>query len=1329
MDSQFIDKIKTANDIVDVIGEYVALKKHGVNMIGICPFHADSHPSMSVSKSKQMYNCFVCGKKGDVIQFLQEHEHITFVEAVAILAKRAGIEFQQTEMTDEQKQRAKEMESMRIATKAASDYFISHLNLAKGYLSARGYDIEDPAIKNILTLFGVGYAPEGNLLKKWCSKAGYSESVMLKVDAIKKGEHGTYDAFQDRLMFPFYDLHGNITGFTGRIITPRDNYPKYQNTKETPLYTKGNQIFGLHQAKQAISRLGFAYLVEGQVDVISMHLAGTTNTIAGSGTAFTEYQVRLLSRFTQSICQAYDGDKAGIAASLKNAELFLRAGFTVKCVALPEGKDPDNIAWEKKEDTSKWFSNNSKDFVTYFCELMLKEDNSVDEMEEFLNTMCNLIGQIDSETKRAGYCRSLAKHTDSNPEELIRRTRNIFKKLSAAPDAAEMKPGIYGLDILEEVRNEGEECILTSNYDNFIQNYGENPVVMISGIPTLSDIQELRRACNFYIASSKECSISGDGIENDFLSALAEAYKAGINIMIKNEPSDYESDSDEEEDNVKPGKIKYNVEIVPFINAYVKSYGYFLSSTNKDRTPFIERCAEMISFSSDSVRIVNLDEFRGWLGLNKGAINEILKPYLEKKKSRMAINAQRNDDDDFDFDPDEIPSYVEENEEYNLMYKQCKYYPRLNKEGEPVCYIFIENSRSTQVGDFFMTPLLHIYSDNDDDNKRVLKINRRYYTNPLYIEVPSKALLKKSTIEERLINLEAVNFTNGEEKHWTKIKEFMSRRYITCTEVVTYGNQQTDGSSLREDEMFFAFANGIFHMVDGRPAFERANELGVVVHNKKNYYLPAFSTIYAGSGRKNDKYELISTLVYRDIPDHKRVTFEKWASLMDQVYKINNNGKWAILFAIMCAFRSNIHCIDRLFTAPFFMGPMSSGKTQIAISIRSLFISPKVPIFNLNIGTDAAMSTLMGTFRDAPVVLDEYNNKDISDIKFQALKGIVYDGDGRQKRKGTSGKEIENDKVYAPVIICGQETPQRDDNALMSRIIVCEVPKPKARTQEETDLFNELKEIEDPDKIGLSNVLFQVLQLRPIVMKHFKVLKQECYNELKAALTNSGEIDRMMKTASLFLATCKLIETLTELKLPFTYKEFFQVALDKIKFQIELISKTDKLATFFNAISVMIDTKAVVEGRDFSIEYKDKLTIKLSGKEKKEVIFPAGTRVLYLRVSSVYTKYAQSSFNKEESTQSTIEQNLRSHPSYIGIISAKRFRWYETEEVPAGGLVEGDNNQAAVNNTMKKIREEKEANSSCIALDYNIFRELYDIDLERKKVETTTDSVKQPLPF
>lgn len=1332
IDKQTIDRIKSALRIEDIIGEFVSLKKKGTSFVGICPFHPDSHPSMTVSPARQTYKCFVCGQGGDIFSFIQEHEKLSFAEAVAWCAKEASIPIEDRELTDEERQKAKDIEAMRIALHASSVFFKKHLPEAQAYLDQRGFKLTDQVVKD----FQVGYAPEGNLAQKELIKAGYTEEKLIKIGVLAKNDRGwTYDVFRDRIMFPFIDLNGNITGFTGRFVIPQKDLGKYLNTKDTQVFKKGSQIFGLYQARKAIGRMNNAYLVEGQFDVLSMHAAGVGNTVAGSGTALTSDQIRLLSRFTQQVTLAYDADTAGLKASLKNCEQLLQAGFRVQCIRLPEGKDPDEIA-RSEEDAARWFINRTQDFVSYFADIFLDRGTSPDdpeEIEEIMNTLCQLISCISSETLRLNYIRSLAGRIEVSTELLERKVRDILRNVKDAPGFQEMKPGVYGLDLVQELRREGQPCLLTSSFADFLQMYGDTPVLYLHGIPSVADIQSIRKSCTFFITDYTGLGINRDGDESDYLIALTMMYRAGMTNITVNVPGDaqeVEIEEDEEgyECEKSPADRSYT-----FIKYYVSIHGDFLLLYSGEKTPFIERCAELISYADDSVRVVNLKFFYERLGIIKGALNEILKPYLAKRKSRMAINAQRTDEDDEDYDPDELPSYIDENPEYKEMYRQCGFYPKLNKEGEPICYMFRqEKGGHLQVGDFFMTPLLHIYSDDKDANKRVLKINRRYYKNPLYIEIPSRALLKKSTIEEELIMLEAVNFTSGEEKHWTKIKEYMSRHFVTCSEITTYGNQQVDGGSRREDNMFFAFSNGIFHVVDEQQKFEPVNELGVVTHNNKNYYLPAFSTIYAGSGRQSEKYELISQLVYRDIPAEKQCSFERWASLMDRVYKINENGKWAILFAIMCAFRSNIHCIDRLFTAPFFMGPMSSGKTQIAISIRSLFISPKVPIFNLNIGTDAAMSTLMSTFRDVPVVLDEYNNKDISDTKFQALKGIVYDGDGRQKRKGTSGKEIENDKVYAPVIICGQETPQRDDNALMSRIIVCEVPKPKNRLPEEVQLFNELKEIEDPGKIGLSNVLFEILKLRPLVMEHFRSLKQKAYDELKEQLAKIGEIDRLMKTASLFLATCQLIQEHTELELPFTYNEFFKIACDKIKFQVELISKTDKLATFFKAMDVMIDSKAIREGRDFAIDNPERVTIKMPGGEKKEVTFPAGTRILFLRLSPIYTQFARSSYNSEDSTQSTIEQNLRSHPSYVGLIHARRFKWYDVVEVPRGGfeneipLPFAPDTTAQVDNTMVRKMEKRETNSSCIALNYDIFRELYDIDLLRS-VQPETDDARQDL--
>ncbi|MDR3142969.1 MAG: DNA primase, partial [Tannerellaceae bacterium] len=555
------------------------------------------------------------------------------------------------------------------------------------------------------------------------------------------------------------------------------------------------------------------------------------------------------------------------------------------------------------------------------------------------------------------------------------------------------------------------------------------------------------------------------------------------------------------------------------------------------------------------------------------------------------------------------------------------------------------------------------------------------------------------------LNEEALNFENGEVKHFKKIRQAMSYKYITCEELKTYGQQA---------ENFYAFSNGIFHEVDGVHRFDEVTEIGVTTHKGVNYYAPAFSKIYANMRKDNDRFEQHRYFIYRDIPEKHRCPFEKWASLMDEVYKTNDNGKWALIYAVMCAFRSDIHAIDRLFTALFFMGPTMSGKTQLAISIRSLYISPEAPSFNLTNGTDAAFFTLMEGFRDVPQVLEEYNNNTISDAKFQGLKSVTYDGDGKQKRKGTGSRDIEISKVYSPVVILGQETPQKDDNALMNRVVICEVPKKDGYTEEEKALFQELKEQE---KHGLSNILFEILKLRSIVREHFKKYQRAINKDLTASVligsNKSGDMVRIINTVSLFLSTCKLLEEhAPHLKLPFTYGNFYRIATKKVIEQVEMISHTDKLAGFFKAFEVMINTKTIIEGRDYGIDRPEKLTLKLSGNERQEfVLSPAHTKVLFLRLAPIHALYCRSSFNDEDATLSTIEANIRSNPSYIGVVNSRRFKWREVKEVPKGDI----KNSGEVDNAMIRIMENKTITTSCIALNYDAFRSYFDIDLERSE--------------
>lgn len=1304
LDNDFIRKVKEANDIVDVIGESLTLYKAGINYKAVCPFHNDHTPSLVVSKTRQTYHCFVCGKHGSVVDFVMENDNLSFIEAMRYLAKRANIEWPHQKVSDEEMTQYKKRESQLVTIDACAKYYVSQLHQAESFLQKRGYTASD----SILALYGVGYAPAGSVVAKTLPKQGYNSDLLTEVGVTAVSqEHGdTYDVFRDRLMFPFFDLHGKVIGFSGRQVTPNDRSGKYVNTGETPLFTKGRNLYGLFQARKAIAQRGFVYLVEGQFDVISLARYGVTNVIGGSGTAFTDDQLRLISRFTTEVRVIYDADTAGIKAAAKNTAILLKAGLKVKCIRLPKDMDPDNFAVKHKDDTGKLLLDMVESFPYAFRRLLVPR-GCKDEVviNDALNTIASMIASVGDATLRLEYMKTLAKDFDTKIDAIDQKVREIRSNLPAktSPD---LPAGLYGIDQLKEKLEPDQPAVLTSDMQDFMQRLDDEPVVLVSGIISDPDVMKLRSICGYFTAaapniptpSSESATVPdsfavGQSPLPHFIVSLAKMFRLGITKITMVDGEQVES----------------------FLDYYIRQMGAWLHAYNGDKVEYITQCIELTTYAEDAVVSINRSHYCQQLGITKGSFDDIRKPLLSARKAAMKVNIQTDAIQTDALDSYSLPSYVDENPEYAEMYKQYQYFPLLNKQGEPVCYMFDNKNGEGRsiVGDFYMTPLLHIFSDDFDRNKRILKINRRYYNTPIYIEVTSRQLLKMSTIEDVLINYEAVNFTNGEEWKWKKIKEYMSRHYTMCSEIEVYGNQQSEGISRKQDEQFFAFANGIAHFVGDDYIFEPVNELGVVTHNGKNYYLPAFSTIHGSGSGKSDKYENISQLVYREVPKDKRVTFSEWADLMNRVYKLNDNGKWAIIFAVLCAFRSNIHCIDRLFTAPFFMGPMSSGKTQIAVSIRSIFIPPKFSALNLCQDTDMAVIKYMSVFRDVPVVLEEYDNVVTSDIKFQALKSIVYDGESRKKSKANTSKEVESDKVYAPVIICGQDVPQRNDNALMSRVIVCEVPKPQNRTREEIELFNRLKKIEDPESVGLSNVLLRILKLRPVVMDHFRALRQKGYEDLKAGRINSGETDRLMKTVSLFVGMVYLLEEYApDMKLPFTSAEFLAIARNKIDEQLSRIRTSDKLALFFSAIDTMLDSGQLIYGRDLDVVSGNGkvATIKDASGNPQSVVLDANKHYMYLRLQPVFNIYNRSGFNTEKTTQSTIEQNMRSHTSFIGSVNSRRFKWTEAVE------------EADSDNKMVRMMRPQEKMTSAILIDYEEFTRLYNIDLRRNTDPSSTST-------
>lgn len=1299
IEQKIIDKILDAVNIVDVISEYVTLSKKGVNYWAVCPFHADTSPSMCVSPAKQIFKCFACGEAGNVVTFLQKHENMSYPEAIRSLGKRCQIDVPDRELTTDEQLRVTEKESLCIALKGASEKFSSYLNTnieAQSYLMSRGWSVGED---QTLELFHVGYAPDTwRTLIEDMKRSAFNSNVLELAGLATKGERGVYDSFRGRIMFPYFDLRGNVIGFTGRSVKSADNV-KYYNTGETPVFHKGNVLFGLYQARQAIGQQDRVYLVEGQFDVLSFVRAGIRNTICGSGTSLTQEQIKSITRFTRNVTLIYDKDEAGVNASIKNINALLEAGANVRAISLPDGEDPDCFARKMPErELPIYLHNHEMDWVTYLSAIYQADFEDPIRKIEHVTFISECIAKVKDKALRISYTTKLSEKFDLQYDVVKDKIKEFTVSLPA--DNEYKKPGFYGIEELGNTLPDiSENCILTDSFNQFRNSYGEEPIVYVYRLPSSDQIQEFRRHAA-YLRFTYNANITfDDRKESELLVTLCNLFKAGFIIYVEKDEVNFE-----------------------FVDFYTRLYASAMEEKTGDvRTIYYGRCAEIMASASDAAQSVMEKDWCKVLGLTGKSFKELMKPYRDKKRSKNAMLHQQSFDDSLIWeDPDVVPDYVEENEEYKTNYRRHGFYPLLNKEKEPVSYMFKNPSGGghLQVADFYMIPLLHIYSNDAEGNKKIIKINRRYYKKPLYMELRSKIFATLNSFEETLVNEEGINFENGTVSQFKKIRQSMSYEYTMCDELKVYGQQP---------ENFYAFSNAIFHEVDGVFRVDMASDIGVVTHNGKNYYAPAFSNIHAGLRKDDDIYENLRSFVYKNIPIEQQCSFERWTSLMNQVYSVNDNGKWALLYAIMCAFRSDIHPIDRLFTALFFMGPTQSGKTQIAISVRSLFIDPDLPAFNLNTGTDAAMNTIMGGFRDVPVVLEEYNNKDISYEKFQALKAITYDGDGKQKRKSTSGKDIETSKVLSPVVILGQETPQRDDNALMNRVVIREVPKRTTPySAEEATIFQELKGFE---KAGLSNILFEILKLRPLVRKHFKTYMRQINKDLTQSLLagagGSGDMTRIINTISLFLSMCKLLEEQApHLKLPFTYQEFYEIAKNTVITQVEMISRTDKLASFFKAMDVMINTKTILEGRDYAIDQPQKLTIKLQGDERKELPIPAGTKVLYLRMPNIYTNYAKSSYNTEDATQSTIEANIRSNPAYLGVINGRRFKWKEVREVPRGDI-RGDQ----ANNEMMRIMESMNQTTSCIALNYDVFRQYFDIDLERNEREEQGEGKNQDLPF
>lgn len=431
IDRQTIDKILDAADIVEVVSEFVSLRKRGTSYKGLCPFHDDTTPSFSVSPVKGVYKCFACGESGNAVNFIMKHEQMTYPEALRWLADKYHIEIRERERTDEEKRQESERESMFIVNEWAAKYFedilhndVDGVAVGMQYFRSRGFR------DDIIRKFRLGFCPgTRSALAQAARKAGYRDEYLVKTGlCFQRGDGDMTDRFSGRVIFPWTGVSGKVTAFGGRLLDSRTKgvQQKYVNSPDSEIYHKERELYGIYQAKKAIAKLDLVYMVEGYTDVVSMHQCGIENVVANSGTALSVYQIRMLHRFTNNIVLLYDGDDAGIHAAMRGTDMLLAEGMNVKVLLLPDQEDPDSFA--RKHTASsfrKHIEENQTDFIVFKINRLLRGVTDPAKRSDAVSSIVRSISVIRDQILRATYIRECANGTGVAEQVLI-DTMNRF---------------------------------------------------------------------------------------------------------------------------------------------------------------------------------------------------------------------------------------------------------------------------------------------------------------------------------------------------------------------------------------------------------------------------------------------------------------------------------------------------------------------------------------------------------------------------------------------------------------------------------------------------------------------------------------------------------------------------------------------------------------------------------------------------------------------------------------------------------------------------------------------------------------------------------------
>ena len=516
--------------IEEVVSDFVSLKKRGANLIGVCPFHKEKTPSFIVSPAKGIFKCFGCGKAGDSVRFIMEHEHYSYPEALRYLANKYGIIIEEKEQSPEELMAQNEREKMFNINTFAQQYFSDTMkNNEEGLAVGMSYFRERGFRDAIIDKFQLGYClNQRDAFIQYAIKNGYSKDLLLKIGLASGSEDRMYDKYQGRVIFPIHNLTGKVIGFGARILSGDKTKAKYLNSPESEIYNKSQTLYGIYFAKNEISRLDECILVEGYADVLSMHQAGIENTVASSGTSLTTEQIRLISRYTKNITILYDGDNAGIHAALRGTDMILEEGMNVRIVLLPPDEDPDSFVQHHPiEEVRAYIENNAKDFISFKTQLLLKDAaNNPIKKAEVVKDIVNTISVIPDAIFRATYIKECSRLMDMPEQSLM---NELNKQLRAKIRKNNPQQGQQDI-IVEEVKTEPQNINVNAVPNGFYQEQELVKLLLMYG-DTEIDIDGFDENNEPIIYKVSVASLIVDDLKNDDLLFKDETHRMIFDIF------------------------------------------------------------------------------------------------------------------------------------------------------------------------------------------------------------------------------------------------------------------------------------------------------------------------------------------------------------------------------------------------------------------------------------------------------------------------------------------------------------------------------------------------------------------------------------------------------------------------------------------------------------------------------------------------------------------------------------------------------------------------------------------------------------------------------